>query len=165
MDNDLIAMIFSDQQAALDVMRALKWMRTSQFLGPMNAVPVTRDRKGTVTIHLRWQPGSDPGASGDQMPSIVANAIFGKSSEEKMQKLIDVADMSESFLRRLEADLVPGSSMVLAYIRSDTLVDTQQFLDAISDFRGTVYQTTVSDEVEQIIMKQLRNRGPFSRQK
>ena len=58
------------------------------------------------------------------------------------------------FFKKLEADLVPGSSMVLAYIRSDTLVDTQQFLDAISHFRGTVCQTTVSDEVEQVIMKQ-----------
>ena len=63
--------------------------------------------------------------------------------------------MSELFLKKLEADLVPGSSMVLVYIRSDALVDTQQFLDAISHFRGTVCQTTVSDEVEQVIMKQL----------
>jgi uncharacterized membrane protein len=160
MDNDLIAMIFSDQQAALDVLRALERMRTSQFLGPMNLVPVTRDRKGIVTIHLRWQPWSDPGAPGDQMPGIVANAIFGISSEEEMPKLIDDADMSESFLKKLEADLVPGSSMVLAYIRRDTLVDTQQFLDAISRFKGTVCQTTVSDEVEQVIMKQLGSKKP-----
>lgn len=159
MDNDLIAMVFSDQQAALDVRRALERMRTSQFFGPMNVVPVTRDRKGIVTVHFRWQPCSDPGAPGDQMPGIVANAIFGKSSEEKTQKLID-ADMNELFLKKLEADLVPGSSMVLAYIRSDTLVDTQQFLDAISHFRGTVCQTTVSDEVEEAILKPAENTEP-----
>lgn len=153
MDNDLIAMVFGDQQAALDVRRALERMRTSQFLGPINVVPVTRDRKGIVTVHFRWQPWFDPGAPEDQMPGIVANAIFGKSSEEKTQKLID-ANMNELFLKKLEADLVPGSSMVLAYIRSDTLVDTQQFLDAISHFRGTVCQTTVSDEVEEAILKQ-----------
>lgn len=45
--------------------------------------------------------------------------------------------------------------MDLVYIRSDTLVDAQQFLDAIGQFEGTVYQTTVSAEVKQVILKQL----------
>lgn len=156
MNNDLIAMIFPDEEDALEVRKALDMMRTSQILGSINVVPITRDRVGNVTIHLRWQPRIDLHSPGDQIADIVANAIFGKSTEMKMQQLIE-AGLDELFLMKLEADLVPGSSMILGNSSKDSLVDTQHFLDIISQFKGTVYQTTVSDEVEEAIIKNVAN--------
>jgi len=152
MNNDLIAMIFPDEEDALEIRKALDMMRTSKFLGSINVVPITKDRQGNIIVHFRWQPQIDSRTPGDQMPVIVANAIFGKSSEEKMQQLIE-AGLDELFLKKLQADLVPGSSMILGNISRDSLVDTQQFLDAISQFKGTVYQSTVPDEVEEAIIK------------
>ena len=149
-------MIFPDEEDALEVRRALDMMRTSKFLGSINVVPITKDQQGNITVHFRWQPQIDSRTPGDQMPGIVANAIFSKSSEEKMKQLCE-AGLDEIFLQKLKADLLPGSSLILACIHRDSMVDTQQFLDTISQFKGTVYQTTVPDEVEEAIIKYIAN--------
>ena len=151
MNNDLIAMTFDTEQDALIVRKSLEMMRNSPFLGAMNTVAVTRDRKGNVTIQS--QSMLTPPDPSCQLSNLIANAIFGKSPEQDIQNLIDVG-LDEIFVMKLASNLVPDSSLILNYVCRDSLVDTQQVIDAFSQFRGTVYHTTVLDEVEVGILEQ-----------
>jgi uncharacterized membrane protein len=153
MNNDLIAMTFDTEQDAPIVRKSLMMMRNNPFLGAMNTVGVTRDQKENVTIHSQSQSMLTPPDPSCQLSNLIANAIFGKSPEQGIQNLIDVG-LDEIFVKELASNLVPDSSLILNYVCRDSLVDTQQVIDAFSQFRGTVYHTTVLDEVEVGILEQ-----------
>jgi hypothetical protein len=53
--------------------------------------------------------------------------------------------------------------MILLYIRHDSLVDTQQVLEALKQYNGTLYQTTISPQVEDTI-SQLERLGGLKNQ-
>jgi uncharacterized membrane protein len=56
MNNDLIVMIFDNQQDALKARGAVEIMRNSPFLGAMNAVPTIKDEAGKVVIQVQQSP-------------------------------------------------------------------------------------------------------------
>ena len=152
MVNDLIVMTFDDEAAALRAKRALEQMRTSPFLGILNALVVARDKAGKVVVHEQWElPAHLPDAS-EQMPRVVVEAFFGKPPEEGMQELVS-AGLDETFVTSVVSALRPRRSMILSYIPQGSLVDTQQVLDTFSQLRGTLYHTTVPAEVEETILQ------------
>lgn len=154
MDNDLIVMTFDNEEAASKARQALEIMRNRQFLGVPNAVIVTRGRAGKVTVDRQRQLPAEPPGPSSQMPGLLVDTIFGKPPEEGVQKLVD-AGLDERFLDKVLSAIGPESSMILNYVRQDSLVDTEQVLDALNQFRGTLHHTTVPAEVEEAILKQL----------
>jgi uncharacterized membrane protein len=153
MINDLIVMTFDDEAAALRAKQALEQMRTSPFLGILNALVVTRDKAGKVVVHEQWElPAHLPGAS-KQVPRLLVEAFFGKPSEEGVRELL-AAGLDETFVTSVVSALGPRRSMILSYIPQGSLVDTQQLLDTFSQLKGTLYHTTVPAEVEEAILKQ-----------
>ena len=153
MENDLIVITFGDEAAALKAKEALEQMRFSPFIGLLNAIVVTRDKAGKVVVHQQWElPRQRPNAQ-KQVPRLLVEALFGHPPEEGAQKLVD-AGLDETFVQGVVTALGPRSSMILSYISKDSLVDTRQVLDALSQFRGTLHRTTVPAEVEEAILKQ-----------
>ena len=153
MVNDLIVMTFDDEAAALSAKQALEQMRTSLFLGLLNALVVTRDRTGKVVVHQQWELPSHPPRASSQIPRLLVEAFFGQRPEDGQQTLVD-AGLDEIFVRGVASALGPKSSMILNYIWRGSLVDTQQVLDALRQFEGTLCQTTVPDEAEEAILRQ-----------
>ena len=152
MISDLIVMTFGDEAAALRAKQALEQMRSSPFLGILNALVVTRDTAGKVVVHEQWElPAHLPGAS-KQMPRLLVEACFGKSPDDGVQELVR-AGLDETFVRNVMSALMPRNSMILSYIPQGCLVDAQQVLDALRQLRGTLYHTTVPAEVEEAILK------------
>ena len=152
MVNDLIVMTFDDEVAALRAKQALEQMRTSSFLGILNALVVTRDKAGKVVVHEQWElPARLPDAS-KQVPRLLVEAFFGKPPEEGVQELVS-AGLDETFVTSAVSALGPRRSMILSYISQGSLVDTQQVLDTFSQLRGILYHTTVPAEVEEAILK------------
>jgi len=153
MVNDLIVMTFDDEAAALRAKQALEQMRTSPFLGILNALVVTRDMAGKVVVHEQWElPSHLPDAS-EQMPRLLVETFFGKPSEEGGQELVS-AGLDETFVTNVVSALGPRRSMILTYIPQGSLVDTQQVLNTFSQLRGILYHTTVPVEVEEAVLKQ-----------
>jgi uncharacterized membrane protein len=153
MQNDLIVVTFGDEAAALKAKQALEQMRHSPFLGLLNAIVVTRDKAGKVVVHQQWElPPQLPNAR-KQVARLLVEAFFGHPPEEGAQKLVD-AGLDETFVQGVVTALGPRSSMILSYISKDSLVDTQQVLDDLSQFRGTLHHTTVPAEVEEAFLKQ-----------
>ena len=158
MNNDLIVMTFDNEQDALKAKGALEIMRNSQFLGAMNAIPITRDRAGKVVVQNQQLPLDQAGPD-SWIPNQFVSTVFGES-EDDLQTLV-TAGLDERFLQMVKTALYPGSSMILIYIRLDNMVDTQQVLETIKLFNGTLYHTTISPQVEEVISKQTQNESQF----
>ncbi len=153
MQNDLIAMTFGGEAAALKAKEALEQMRFSPFLGLLNAIVVTRDKAGKVVVHQQWElPAHLPNAS-EQVPRLMVEAFFGHPPEEGVQKLVD-AGLDETFVQCIVTALGPKSSIILTYISQGSLVNTRQVLDALIQLKGTLHHTTVPAEVEEAILVQ-----------
>ena len=150
--NDLIVIAFDNQADAEKVWEALKVKRNRKFLGLLNSVIVTRDSAGKVIVHLQRQLPIDQADPGSQIPGLLANLLFGTPPEEGPQKLVD-AGLDERFVNMVASALEPDSSMLINYIRQDSLVDTQQVLEALNQFNGTLHHTTVPAEVEETILE------------
>jgi hypothetical protein len=132
-------------------MGAMEIMRNSDFLGVMNAVVVAMDKVGKVFVHSQCQL-ADPSS---EMAHLLACAILAKHPEAGGQKLVN-AGLDEEFVKRVSSAQRPESSAILNYVRQNSLVDTQQVLDALNLFKGTLYHTTVPPDVAEAILKQAR---------
>ena len=162
MHNDLIVMTFDSEADALKARGGLEIMRNSQMLGVMDTVMVTRDRAGELIVHQQSALPTQPPSLGIQMPRMLANAFFAEQREERLQPLVD-AGLDERFVAEVSSALVPGSSMLLNYVRRDSLVDTQRLLGTLRQFKGTLYHTTVPEEVEEAILKQSEHEQALTR--
>ena len=152
MKSELIIIIFSNEEDALTARQALDLMRDGQLFGLENAVSVTRDRAGKTVIYPQEESTaylSDPSA---QLPVLMAEAVFGLSSDEAVRKLVN-AGLDGTFLKEVTSALRPGSSAILHYILQGSLVDPQRILDVLKQFKGTLYRATVPAEVGKAILK------------
>jgi uncharacterized membrane protein len=153
MFHDLIVMAFDTEADALKARGGLEIMRNSQTLSLLNIIMVTKNRVGKVIVHQQSVLPAQPPSPGSQMPGLVASAIFAQPPEEAVRPLVD-SGLDERFVAEVSSALVPGSAMLIDYVRRDSLVDTQRLLDAFKLFKGTLYHTTVPEQVEEAILKQ-----------
>ena len=153
MNNDLIVMTFASEEDALKTREALKLMRGSQFWGLVNTVILSMDSSGKVLIHHQRELPAHQRRPGSQLPDVLADEIFGASPQEGLRRLVE-AGLSETFLKEITSELNPNSSALLIYIRPESLVNPQQVLDVLRQFRGTVHHTTVPAEVETALLDQ-----------
>ena len=156
MNNDLIVMKFDNEHDALKAKGALEIIRNRQFLGVANAVPVTRDSAGKVDVHNKKSLPLDETDPYSQIPCQFVHIFYGES-DVKVQELV-AAGLDESFVQRVKTALDPGSSLILIYIRQDSLVDTEQVREAFMRFDGTLYQTTIPPQVEEVVLKQVQRK-------
>ena len=154
MISDFIAMAFGGEEAALRAKRALEQMRCSPLLGIVSALVVTRDAAGKVVFHEQWELPAHLPSTSQQMARLLVEACFGKPGDDGGQELVH-AGLDETFVKRVVSALEPRSSMLLSYVPRGSLVDVEQVLEALSQFRGTLYHTTVPAEVEEAILQQV----------
>jgi uncharacterized membrane protein len=105
---------------------------------------------GKVVVDIQQQPNGQAG-SDSWIPNQFANTIFS-DSEAELQKLVN-AGMDERFLEMVITALAPGYSMILIFVCQDSMVDTLQVLEAIRQYNGTLYHTTISPLLEEVFMK------------
>ncbi len=153
MVNDLIVMTFGDEAAALRARRALEQLPASPFLGITSTLVVIRDRAGKLVVHEQWELSDHGPSAHKQVPRLLVEALFGQSPEYRGQKLIS-AGLDEVFVGKVVTALGLGSSLMLSYIWQGSAVDTRQVLDAIGQFKGTIFHTTVPAEVEEALLKE-----------
>jgi uncharacterized membrane protein len=152
MNNDLIVMTFKNEQDALKARGALEIMHNSPFLGARDAFLVTRDIDGEFVFHHQKLQPVGQTESDSQIPGLIVNLLFG-DSEDGLQKLV-AAGLDEKCLKKAKSELVPGSSLILIRIRYESLVDTQQVLDALNQFNGRLYHTTLAPDIEEVMLNQ-----------
>ena len=156
MNNDLIVMISDNEQDALKAKGALEIVRNRQFLGVENIVLVTRDSAGKVIVHYKKSLPVNETDPYSQIPGQFVN-IFFDESEDKVQELV-AAGLDESFVKRVITALDAWSSLILIYICHDSLVDAQQVREFFKQLNGTLYQTTISPQLEEVLLNQVQRK-------
>ena len=146
-------MTFENEADASKARGALEIMRNSYFLGVMDAVVVTIDSAGKAVVDSQLQLDAQPRDPSGQVARLLARAISVKPPKDGVKELVN-AGLDERFVNAVSSALTPETSLILHYIQQDSLIDTQQVLDALKQFRGTLHQTTVPAEVEEAILKQ-----------
>ena len=145
-------MMFDKQVGASTAREELEITHNNLFPGEVNPVLVTRDKEGKVVVHIQRQLPNHPTDPSTQMPDLLVSAIFGNPPEESLKMLVD-AGMDERFIKLVRSELEPGTSMIFYYIRQDSLVDTQQVLEALDQFIGKLTHTTVPAQLEAAILE------------
>jgi uncharacterized membrane protein len=70
--------------------------------------------------------------------------LWGIGLGALMGKLTDLG-IDDRFMKNVAEGMKPGSSAIFFLLRKAT---TDKMLDVLSQFKGTVYQTSLSNEVE-----------------
>lgn len=153
MQSDLIIVTFLQEDRACQARQALEIMRGKQLFRLDNAALVTRDRTGRASVHQRWDLPFFPRGRREHLPVLFADAVFGSTPEEGVQKLAG-AGLDEIFLREVATALEPESSALLIYVPSETIADTRRLLDVLELFDGKLHHTSMPAAVENAILAQ-----------
>lgn len=144
MTAELIIMIFHQNGETRDVWRALDELNGTGALGLKNAVLLERDARGKAFIQQhKHYPALGP-AMDDTFVLFFTNALFTGDAEDLNRDLL-VAEFDECFIEELEKAWLPHRSALLIFIPHDSLVNSQQLLDYLSEYSGTLMHTTLPE--------------------
>jgi uncharacterized membrane protein len=134
-NSDLIVMTFNDGEMAQIIHNSLQAMRKSAILGLDDSVIMTKDGAGQVRLHQGSQ--SSTGLAGR-----LADLIL--RSPEAVVPAVDGVNLDGAFVRAVVSALPDNSSALLIFLDWDGLSDRVELLNALTLFRGTIHQTTLS---------------------
>ena len=152
MTAELIIMIFHQNGETRDVWRALDELNGTRALGLKNAVLIERDARGRAIIQQhKHYPALGP-AMDDTFLSFFTTALFTEDAEDLNRDLL-VAEFDECFIEELEKVWLPHRSALLIFIPADSLVNSQQLLDYLSEYSGTLIHTTLPERTIKSILE------------
>jgi uncharacterized membrane protein len=160
--SELIAIAYPDEQRAKEVIGALQRMRDEYLLELDDAVYVTKDSSGKVELHQTLST-TGAGAVGGSIWGLLIGVLFlmpvagvaiGAASGALAGKLTD-AGISDDFIRRLSAEMRPGSSAIFVLVEQ---VTADKVLQGMSRYGGTVLHTSLSADAEARLQTALAGR-------
>lgn len=146
MNSDLIVMTFDGEKKAQDVFDVLQAMRKNCLLSLDNAAVVTKDCAGTVRLYPQVNLSAAQQAAGS-LPGLLSDLILGTAPDEVVRALVSLG-LDDWFLEQTARTMGSNSSALLFLVRQDSLADRHELLDALGPFKGKIYQTTLSPQVE-----------------
>jgi uncharacterized membrane protein len=142
----LIVVTFDDGGMAKTVYGALQAMNKGPILGLVDSVMVTKGGAGQVRLHPEAQAGTG-------LAGLLGDLIF--RSSERTVPAVTEEKLDSSFVGTVRSALRNNGSAVLFFLHPDSLSDRGELLNALSLFRGTIHQTTLSSRSEAILQSML----------
>lgn len=148
-----VAITYPDEQRAAEVMETLGRLQKQYLIDLEDAVYVTKDDKGKLSLHQAHNLEA-AGAAGGAMWGALFGLLFfmplagmaiGAGTGWLMGKLSDYG-IDDKFVKQLSADLHPNTSAIFAVVRRST---PDKVIPEISKFGGHVLQTSLSPEAEE----------------
>ena len=138
---ELLVMISDQNEVTNDVWRAMDTLRKTRSFRLENAALIERDTNGKAHIqqykrYPAWGPTID-----DDFLMLFTHGIFN-GDEETHKREVVVAEFGECLVEELEKAWLPHSSALLIFIARDSLVNTQEVLDHLSKYSGTLVHTS-----------------------
>jgi uncharacterized membrane protein len=165
---DLIAVSFSGEDTADQVLNKLMAMRKEHLIDLEDACVVVRDQKGRVRlkqmINLIGMGALSGGAWGslwgtligllflNPLAGLVTGAAVGAGTGALSGALSDYG-IDDDFIRSLGERIEPGSSALFVLVRSAT---PDKVLPELRPFNGTILRTSFSKEQEEQLKKALQ---------
>jgi len=162
--HELIVLSFPRESTAARVMTTVREMEQEELLEIDRAVVVVRDEHGKATYQTQQaRPSAGRGAAwggvwglliGSLFLTPVAGVALGAGMGALAGKLNKVA-LDQSFKTRVEAALRPGTSMVILFLDH---ARTNEIVERLKRYEGTVLKTNLSEADEQAIQEALAGR-------
>ena len=161
--SNLIAIAYPDMNTAEEVMSTLGRLQVERSIELEDAVIVSRDGEGKVKLH-QARSTTGVGAAGGAMWGGLIGLLFlapllgmavGAATGAVTGKLADVG-VDDSFLKELGEKLAPGMAGVIVLVRRST---PDKVLPEISQYGGTVLQSSLDDDAETRLNEALQGQG------
>lgn len=164
--SNLVAIAYPDVNTAEEVMGTLGRLQVERSLELEDAVIVTREGDGKVKLH-QARSTTGAGAAGGAMWGGLIGLLFlapllgmavGAASGAVTGKLTDVG-VDDSFLKELGEQLEPGMAAVIVLVHRST---PDKVLPEISQYGGTVLQSSLDEDAETRLSEALQGQGATS---
>jgi uncharacterized membrane protein len=166
--SDLIVVGFTGEDTADQVLNKLHALQKEYLIDLADACVVIRDRHGEVrlkqAVKLVGAGAAGGGLSGalwgtligllflNPLAGLLTGAAVGAGAGALSGALVDYG-IDDAFIRSLGATIQPGSSALFVLMRR---VTADKVLPELSQFKGTVLRTSLSDEQEQRLRQALQ---------
>ena len=157
--SNLVAISFDDESSAFAMRAELIKMQKEYLLEMEDVVVVTKDEKDHVKLHQAVNLTASGAAGGSFWGLLIgflflnplAGVAIGAGAGAISGKLADIG-INDTFMKNIGETLTPNTSALFVLVRKATL---DKVLEGLKEFKGTVIQTSLSNEKEEVIRKVL----------
>jgi len=158
--SDLIVLTFDNVDEAGRVRESLREVEHRGHLALNDTAVIVKDAEGKVHVRNQVSSGTKWGAVGGAVlgPLLmfmfpIAGIAVGAGLGALVGKLFGTG-VDQKFVKDVSQGLTPGSSAIFILVREG---DADQVRAAIEPYKGTVYQTSVSTELEDQLKEALKD--------
>jgi uncharacterized membrane protein len=162
--NELIAITFDDETRAAEALAVIARLRKEHIVELSDAAVVTKNKAGEVKLHqtIDFSP-SKLAATGGLLGLLIGLIFFipvvgtlgGLALGALVGKVTDLG-IDDQWMKQVGQSMKPGSSAVFLLIRNAT---PDKFLEAIGQFEGTIFKTSLPAETEAVLRAAVERSG------
>jgi len=163
---DLVVLIYDTEQAASEVLAKLQTAETEHAIDLEDAVVVTKNKKGKVKIHQTADTSTvrKTAVKGSILGLLVGvifmvpvfGLLFGAGLGALFSRIKDLG-LDDDFVKQIGKSLQPEHSAIFLLVRK---ANPQKALELLAPFEGTVYQTSLPKEAEDLLKETLEKDQP-----
>lgn len=165
MNSDLIVITFDDADEALKVLEAMQAMRKEPLLNLEQSIIVTRNRAGKVRLHQTRDLTANDNVVNSDVLGLLTGLILGNptgvvwgTDVGKARLELARQGFDDKFGQVIEASMGNNSSAIFFLVRRDSWSDRDEVLNVLGLFKGKVYHTTISPEMERYLVQVIEER-------
>ena len=158
--SDLIVLTFDTEGQATQMRESLRRLEHEGYVSLTDSAVIVKDAQGHVHVRNQVESGVKWGALGGALigPLItfifpIAGIAIGAGLGALVGKLFGTG-VDQKFVKDVSQSLTPGSSAIFLLVREG---DAAQIRAVAEPYKGAVYQTTVSTELEEQLKNALKD--------
>ena len=161
--SDLIVVKFDGVETADRALASVRGVQGSGALGLNDSAVVSSDANGNVRVRNEWSTGAETGAVVGGFVGAFVTFIFppaGAAVGAGLGALIGSklqTGVEKGFVEDVAKSLTPNSSAVFLVVKSGSAADA--VVTAFRPFQGTIYQSTLSSDLEDSLRRALSSAG------
>jgi uncharacterized membrane protein len=155
--SNLVVITFEHEQDAADVLGTIRRLEKDGVVKLADSAVVSKDQSGKVHVKNEVSSATEIGVTTGAVLGGLLTLMFpplgialGAAAGAGIGALLDQG-VDGSFVKEVSASLPPGGSALFLMVSGGH----PSAIDALKPFKGTVYQTTLSEDVEERLRKAL----------
>jgi len=157
-----IVVTFDDPARAGQVREEIGAMQKESQLSLDDSAVVVKDAEGKIHVHNEMDRGVKTGAVGGSLLGLliggllfpIAGILVGALVGGGIGALANLG-VDKKFVKEVEAALAPNSSALFLIVRA---ADPGPAISVLSQFKGKIYHTSLSDEDEKALRKAMEGK-------
>lgn len=157
---DLVAIRFKDSSRAEEALRQASEAQKSHILDLADAVIVSKDDAGKVTLKQSFNTVAAGAASGGMWGTLIGllflNPLLGLAAGAASGALTGYMTdfgINDDMMKRMGQELQPGESALFVLVRKST---PDRVIPALRELEGEVFHTSLSHDQEEKLREALR---------